>query len=92
MKTLGTTRWLSFPTLLQFMSGPGEVVNDYNALESIHAARGQFWKLEVLFIGRTAEHRTSLSLDTAMRSRRMSASDLLDAIRTTLSDRHSWAV
>ena len=65
MKTLGTARWLSSPTLLQFISGPGEVANDYNALESIHAPRGQFWKLEVLFIGRTAEHRTSLSLDAS---------------------------
>ena len=26
---------------------------------------GQYWKLEVLFIGRTAEHRTSLSLDAS---------------------------
>ena len=50
MKTLGSASWLSSPTLLQFISGPGEVANDYNALESIHAPRGQFWKLEVLFI------------------------------------------
>ena len=66
MKTLGTTRWLSSPTLLQFISGPGEVANDYNALESIHAPRGQFWKLEVLFIERTAEHRIFLSLDASL--------------------------
>ena len=66
MKTLGTARWLSSPTLLQFISGPGEVANDYNALESIHAPRGQFWKLEILFIERTAEHRTLLSLDASL--------------------------
>ena len=65
MKTLGTARWLSSPTLLQFISGPGEVANDYNALESIHAPRGQFQKLEVLFIKWTAEHRTLLSLDAS---------------------------
>ena len=66
MKTLGTARWLSSPTLLQFISGPGEVANDYNALESIHAPRGQFRKLEVLFIEQTAEHRTLLSLETRL--------------------------
>ena len=65
MKTLGTARWLSSPTLLQFISGPGEVANDYNALESIHAPRGQFQKLEVLFIERTVEHHTLLSLDAS---------------------------
>ena len=65
MNTLGTARWLSSPTLLQFISGPGEVENDYNALESIHAPQGQFQKLEVLFIERTAEHRTLLSLDAS---------------------------
>ena len=65
MKTLGTARWLPSPTHLQFISGPGEVANDYNTLESIHAPRGQYWKLEVLFIRRTARHHTSLSLDTS---------------------------
>ena len=65
MKTLGTARWLSSPTLLQFISDPGVVANDYNALESMHTLRGQFWKLEVLFIEWTAEHRTSFSLDTS---------------------------
>ena len=61
MKTLKPKSWLPSPTLLQFISGPGEVANDYNALESIHAPRGQFWKLEVLFIERTAEHRSDRS-------------------------------
>ena len=65
MKTLGTARWLSSPILHQFISGPGEVANDYNALESIHAPRGKIWKLETFSIGQTAEHRTSLSLDTS---------------------------
>ena len=66
MKTLDSARWLPSPTNLQYISGPGEVANDYNALESIHAPRGQFWKLEVLFIERTAEHRTLLSLDASL--------------------------
>ena len=65
MKTLGIARWLSSPTLLQFISGPEEVADDYNALESIHAPRGQSRKLEVLFIEQTAEHRTLLSLDAS---------------------------
>ena len=65
MKTLDLDRLLSSPTLLQFISGPGEVANDYNALESIHAPRGQYWKLEVLFIGWTARPCTSLSLDAS---------------------------
>ena len=42
------------------------MANDYNALESIHAPRGQSRKLEVLFIERTAEHRTLLSLDASL--------------------------
>ena len=66
MKTLDSARWLPSPTNLQYISGPGEVANDYNALESIHAPRGQFWKLDVLFIERTAEHRTLLSLDASL--------------------------
>ena len=66
MKTLGTTRWLSSTTLLQFISGPGGVANDYNALELIHAPRGQIWKLDDFSIGRTAEHRTLLSLDASL--------------------------
>ena len=41
------------------------MANYYNALELIHAPRGKFRKLEVLFIGRTARHRTSLSLDAS---------------------------
>ena len=66
MKTLDSARWLPSPTNLQYISGPREVANDYNALESIHTPRGQIRKLEVLFIDRTAEHRTLLSLDASL--------------------------
>ena len=52
-------------TLLQYISGPGEVANDYNAPKSIHAHQGQNGKLDDFSIGRTAEHRTSLPLDAS---------------------------
>ena len=42
------------------------MANDYNVLESILAPRGQIQKLKVLFIERTAEHRTLLSLDASL--------------------------
>ena len=66
MKTLDPARWLPSPTNLQYISGPGEVANDYNALESIHTPRGQIRKLDDFSIGRTAEHRTLLSLDASL--------------------------
>ena len=52
-------------TLLQYISGPGEVANDYNAPRSIHAHQGQNGKFDDFSIRRTAEHRTSLSLDAS---------------------------
>ena len=65
MKTLAK-RWLPSPTSLTYMSGPSVVENNYNAPKSIYAPRGQIRKLEVLFIERTAEHRTLLSLDASL--------------------------
>ena len=66
MKTLEPKRWLPSPIHTPYISGPAVVENDYNALESIHTPRGYFWKLEVLFIEWTAEHRTLLSLDASL--------------------------
>ena len=66
MKTLEPKRWLPSPIHTPYISGLAVVENDYNALKSIHAHQGQNWKLDDFSIGRTAEHRTLLSLDASL--------------------------
>ena len=65
MKTLDLDKIVAISTLLQYISGPGEVANDYNAPRSILAHQGQNGKHVDISIGRTAEHRTSLLLDAS---------------------------